>query len=633
MAIPTDLTGNKFFLATFSSVVYDLIPAPPRSFAAWINQLPPAENRLLASVSLATCNAETVLVQYLQLDCTLFIGTDGGKRHHNGSFSWVICSPGREKLVLNAGPVDGWHKCQNSLRSEVAALASVTLYLDELVEFYSVDIKCRFLLFVDSTSAISNVQKLKDLIPQRRFADNADILSTLAAAHSVIERFTLDHVKSHQEEATKVSKLPFSAQLNVFCDTMATNQLKRQETQANERTLSNPLPSRHLPVEISFRSQVISSHYVSRLREEIGLDRHRKFLQAKYKWTDQSWTDIAWDSFFLCARHVSKINSAFRSKLVHHWLQLGHRRFKLSSAQPTALQLCPMCSSPEDFQHLLTCKSPRAIKIRYDATAKLRRALSIAPGLSALVCAIQKWTSDPSTPPSDCSPGFNYDTSVSVAVLSQTHIGWTNLFRGFISFDWAWVYPQSDTTPPSARRNVAIPILARTIRALQDYCFALWTGRNAILHENSAQSLSTVNATLDHDIAQMYSLRTTLSDHLGSYFQISLSDRLKQSPRQRTRWLRLVRLATSHSSSSGQSQQLISLYFPYVESTHLTLSRSAPTHIHARSPGDAASTLQQTTLQLYRRNATNTVLLRGSDSPHTATSVSILSAPARSCHT
>ncbi len=144
-------------MATFSSVEYDLIPAPPRSFAVLINQLPPAENRLLASVSLATCDAETGLVQYLQLDCTVFIGTDGGKRHHNGSFSWVICFPEREKLVLNAGPVDGWHKCQNSLRSEVAALASVTLYLDELVEFYSVNIKCRFLLFVERAKQIKQV--------------------------------------------------------------------------------------------------------------------------------------------------------------------------------------------------------------------------------------------------------------------------------------------------------------------------------------------------------------------------------------------------------------------------------------------------------------------------------------------
>jgi hypothetical protein len=255
-----------------------------------------------------------------------------------------------------------------------------------------------------------------------------------------------------------------------------------------------------------------------------------------------------------------------------------------------------MCSFPEDFQHLLTCKSPRALKIRYDATAKLRQSLSIAPGLSALLSAIQKWTSDPSTPPSDCSPGSIYDPSVTINVNSQAHIGWTNLFRGFISFDWAWVYPQYDTTPPSERRNHALPLLARTIRALQDYCLALWTGRNTFLHKSSAQSLSIVNTTLNHDIAQMHLLRTTLSDHLGSYFQISLSDRLNQTPRQRTRWLRLVRLATSHSSSSGQTQQLISLYFPYVEGTHPTMARPATTHTHARLPGDAASTLQQTTL-------------------------------------
>ena len=87
MAIPTDLTGEKIFLATFSAVEYDLIPPSPRSFAAWINQLPPAEHRLLASVYFAACDAEQVLVQYLQLDCTVFIGTDGGKRLHSGSFS------------------------------------------------------------------------------------------------------------------------------------------------------------------------------------------------------------------------------------------------------------------------------------------------------------------------------------------------------------------------------------------------------------------------------------------------------------------------------------------------------------------------------------------------------------------
>jgi hypothetical protein len=259
LAVPTDITGDQIFIATSSRVTFPSIPAPVRTFIDWTKQLPPAEQRLLSSVSFAECDAENALVQYLQVEeCTLFIGTDGGKRLTNGSFSWVICSPGQEKLVLNAGPVDGWYKCQNSLRSEVAALASVTLYLDKLSAFYSLDIQCRFLLYVDSMSAISNVQQLQALIPKRRFADNADILSTLSAAHSVISRFTLAHVKSHQDDRTEVSKLPFSAQLNVCCDKMATSQLERQALHPSERTLPNPLTPRHLPVEISFRNHHVT---------------------------------------------------------------------------------------------------------------------------------------------------------------------------------------------------------------------------------------------------------------------------------------------------------------------------------------------------------------------------------------
>ena len=67
----------------------------------------------------------------------------------------------------------------------------------------------------------------------------------------------------------------------------------------------------------------------------------------------------------------------------------------------------------------------------------------------------------------------------------------------------------------------------------------------------------------------MYLLRETLSDHLGSYFHVLFSDHLKQTPSQQNRRLRLGRLATWHSLSSGQSQQLNSLFFADVESTHL----------------------------------------------------------------
>ena len=567
LAVPTDISGNQIFLTTHSSLRYDSIPAPADTFAAWVSQLPPAERRLLSSIYFAECNSEEVLVQYLQLDCTLFIGTDGGKRHHSGSFSWIICSPGQEQLVLNSGPVDGWHRCQTSLRSEAAALASVTLYLDELSAFFDLRIHCSFQLYVDSNSAITNVQNLRDLIPKRRYAHNADILSTMAAAHPVLVRFTLVHVKSHQDDTTEFDDLPFSAKLNVLCDTMATNQLQRQKRSAPERSRACPFTPRNLPVEISYRRQVISSHYVSILRDEIGLARHRSFLQHKYNWTDQSWDAIAWDSFHLSARRTLHKQAAFRSKLVHSWLPFGLRRAKLNPTTPsTSLHQCPMCHAPEDLLHMLTCPSPRAKKIRYDASTRLRKALDDSPGTSALLRAAQQWSSAPDNPVIIPYGDTSSATHIDDALQCQTTIGWVNVFRGFISLRWGGISARSDNTTSDGSCTDAIPRLASAVRAFQDYTLALWTGRNLILHDQSQLSLSIVHASLDHAITSMYAIRTSLSDHLSSYFGLSLADRLRQSPRQRRRWLRLVRLATSHSSSSGITQQLISVYFPYVES-------------------------------------------------------------------
>jgi hypothetical protein len=90
----------------------------------------------------------------------VFIGTDGGKKHHSGFFSWIVCSQGRAQLVLNTGPEDGWMQCQRSLRSEATALTSVTLYLGELAVFHSLNIRCTFVLYVDSMGAISHVSNL-----------------------------------------------------------------------------------------------------------------------------------------------------------------------------------------------------------------------------------------------------------------------------------------------------------------------------------------------------------------------------------------------------------------------------------------------------------------------------------------
>jgi hypothetical protein len=216
----------------------------------------------------------------------MLIGTDGGLGRHNESFSWRLCSPDGEALIINSGPVDDWIKCQSSLRSEAAALASATLFIDEFASFGAIDIKCKFRIYVGSASAISNVDLLKELISRRRFANNAEILSTIRSAHYVVRLYTLEHVKSHQDENTKFEKLlPLPAQLNVLCNQMATAQLKRQETEPLQQTQTNPLTPRFLEVEIQVGGQPISSHFISRICEIISKHSHRQYLQQKYQWT------------------------------------------------------------------------------------------------------------------------------------------------------------------------------------------------------------------------------------------------------------------------------------------------------------------------------------------------------------
>jgi hypothetical protein len=56
-----------------------------------------------------------------------------------------------------------------------------------------------------------------------------------------------------------------------------------------------------------------------------------------------------------------------------------------------------------------------------------------------------------------------------------------------------------------------------------------------------------------------------------------LADRLTRSPRQKQRWLRLARLATSHATSQGSRQQVMSSYFPYLPSTGTAPLATTPT--------------------------------------------------------
>ena len=184
--------------------------------------------------------------------------------------------------------------------------------------------------------------------------------------------------------------------------------------------------------------------------------------------------------------------------------------------------------------------------------------------------------------PEDESFGIN--GPVDTALASQNQIGWLNFFRGFVSSDWGRVHPPIDILTLEDRRIKSDKFRKDLIKADQDYVILIWHSRNDVLHEVGSESLAIVHAaSLNHSISQLYSLQSTFSPILQSYFTLPLADWLRRSPRQRKRWLQLARLATSHSSATGTTQQLLTTYFPHAPTLQVESSPSR-THLIVHPP-------------------------------------------------
>jgi hypothetical protein len=254
------------------------------------------------------------------------------------------------------------------------------LFLDEYTTFHEIDIQCNLQILVVSTGAISAIEHIRDRIPTRHYPDHADVVSTLSDAHHILSKAVCQHVKSHQDEKKEYSELPFSAQVNVLCDRMATRQLEVHSS-GEWSSQQNFLPTRNQPVVLSYRQQRIPSHYIKRLREAISSEAHRNYFQQRYQWDDFVWSSIAWEPLYTIGRRTTtKRSFVNRTKLIHNWLNLGAQRAKFHSISSEVSQQCPYCKHEETFTHLVTCDDPRAKKCRFDAYTNLRKGLRTSEG-------------------------------------------------------------------------------------------------------------------------------------------------------------------------------------------------------------------------------------------------------------
>ena len=225
MSLPASVRIGSCILTNMAVLEAPMTPEPsvPGKFKAWLDKLPPAEHRLVHFWNKLSPTASNEIARHLvNPDGLLHVGSDGGKKRNGGAFAWLLMNRGHWPLWRCAGPVDGWHRCQSSLRSELMAIASFCLALTEFCLFKNIAIKCKITIVIDNLTAIKRLNQIRVGIDVRQYLANADALSIIAACPDVVECLLPAHVKSHQDKKTHPSKLPHAARTNILCDRLYT---------------------------------------------------------------------------------------------------------------------------------------------------------------------------------------------------------------------------------------------------------------------------------------------------------------------------------------------------------------------------------------------------------------------------
>ena len=123
------------------------------------------------------------------------------------------------------------------------------------------------------------------------------------------------------------------------------------------------------------------------------------------------------------------------SKIIHEQLNTMtvNKKWKLGS------DICPVChNASETWYHLLTCQHSDLTRVRGDFITEFRKIMNknntYPPLRDFLIDCIRYPSFEPPGPPLIGNPLFA--NLISEAYTSQTWIGWTNFYRGYVSKYW-----------------------------------------------------------------------------------------------------------------------------------------------------------------------------------------------------
>ena len=354
--------------------------------------------------------------------------SDGGAASTVGSYGSIIAT---DDSILTETRGQAYGHTPRSFRAEGYGLLANLRLIYHLLSFFELPFTLPPLTIVSDNEGllqrISSALRAKYLKPRKFLSSEIDLeMQIVDTLNQLDTDVSFSHVKGHQDGSIDPTDLPWQAQLNIRCDTIATETLASVD---HDPTVPF-LPASELSLTIE--STTLTHHIPSQIRRLHASTKQRPYLTKHHEWSSPALFDqVHWDIIRPALLSFSFAKKKRLTEWINKILPLQVQKFRF--LQSSSCRCPSQCGSDETYHHFLRCPHPartaHLLTLKSDLKVLVdshRLDPSLARILFSFLC--QYTGEEPLPPPTK--------TTHLQLFQSQLAIGPGLLLYGFFHEDW-----------------------------------------------------------------------------------------------------------------------------------------------------------------------------------------------------
>jgi hypothetical protein len=559
-ATPVDLANQPLFLV--AGLHHPIAPPTPTpfflTFEDYIPSLPGWDRFLIENVVLLDLDG---LLDQVSSPNPLIFCSDGGATATVGSYGSIIAT---DNTVLTETRGQAYGHTPRSFRAEGYGLLANLRLIFHLLSFFELPLTLPPLTIVSDNAGllqrISSALSTKYLKPRKFLSSEIDLEMQIVDTLQLLDtEVSFSHVKGHQDDSIDPTELPWQAQLNIRCDTLATETLA---TVAHAPTVPF-LPASELSLTID--TTTITHHVPSQIRRLYASQQQRPYLCKHHDWALPTLFDtVHWD----VVRPALLSFSFAKKKRLTEWinkilpLQVQQFRFQKSNSPR-----CPsQCGADETYHHFLRCPHPartaHLLTLKTDLKV-LADSHRLDPSLARILFSfLCQYTGEEPLPPPTKTTHLRL-------FQSQIALGSDSLLFGLFHEDWVTLQHSylGLRHLPRSKNQAFLGIRSLVVRIFDSW-FHLWLLRNSHLHGTSGTLHSYRRLQLLREIRDLYDSAPSMLRHDRAIFRHEYDSFLDVPERALLSFVQfakpVVKRSQKQASTLGPNCNAITDYFDYI---------------------------------------------------------------------